>query len=116
MPSNYHFYAQNNILGQTTILFKEISHTTEFLKMILQILGMYNFILKSQQDIWQNNQICAELDGPNGSIFITIDAQKNISFAASESQNDILAIESILSKLHVFKKERLEIESFAASF
>ena len=113
MQSKYHFCLQNNILGKTTIVLKEISHSTEFLKMFLQILGMYNFILKARQDIWQNNQMRAELDAPNGTILICLDTQNKISLKGIENQKDILAVEKILGKFSVFEKERIEAEVYA---
>jgi len=115
MQSKYDFCVRENFLGQTTIILKEISQTTEFIRMILQVLGMYNFILKASQDIWQDNHICAMLDAPNGLVCMTIDTQKNIAFTASKNQSDILFMESVLCKLYLFKKEIPEIPLFAAS-
>lgn len=79
MKSKRIFLVQHNHLGEQTIKFKNVAHTTEFLKMLLQLLGMYNFMLRTNQNIWQTNQISVALTAPNGSVMMHIDSRKNIT-------------------------------------
>ena len=108
MKSSYVFCIRPNYAGELTIEFNHIVHTTEFLKMLLQLLGMYNFMLKTNQNIGQNSLILAELIAPNGKVTLHIDSEKRISLSGNKNQIDISKIKEILNRLVVFKKEELE--------
>ncbi|MFS4494849.1 hypothetical protein [Maribacter sp. 2308TA10-17] len=91
------------------IKFEPIHQNTEFLKELLQILGMYNFILKDQQNIWKEHQLCAILSAPNGLIKLRIDASKTVSLIGETNQKDILQIDAILKRFSVFKKVEIAV-------
>lgn len=112
MKSKRIFYFRNNHLGEQNIEFKNVAHTTEFLKMLLQLLGMYNFMLKTNQCIWQTNQISAALTAPNGTVMLHIDSRKNISLEGFNNQKDIMKIQEILHRLVSFKKVALEMAAY----
>lgn len=110
----YSYTITTDFLDQSTsIEFQPSGDYKEFLKQLLQILGMYNFLIKDHQDIWQNNEASVKIAAPNGIIILRIHPQKSISFLANDNQKDLLKIETILSKFSVFSKEELQLVASA---
>lgn len=97
----------------TSIEFRQTTNYKEFLKQLLQIFGMFNFIVNNHQDIWLNNEAFVKITAPNGTITLRIDTEKRISFLANDNQKDLLKIEMILSKFSVFSKEQLQLVASA---
>lgn len=109
MKSIYTFCTNLNNEGKHTIVFNQ-RFTYEFIKIILQVLGMYNYILVPDQNIWQHERICVKLIAPNGVVFLKVDEEKKITLAGIDNQMDILKIRYFLNQfVHFKEEEKLEL-------
>jgi len=103
-----------NVLDQPTSIAFEIEEDyKEFVQQLLQILGMYNFMLKEKQNIWSEGSAFVDLSTPNGTLTLGISNHKKISLFTNNNQKDLLKIDVILSKFSVFKKEKLQLAKSA---
>jgi len=105
----YVYRIATDVLDQPISIEFELLHDyKEFLKQLLQILGMYNFLVKDQQNIWQNGEAYIEINAPNGTIILKINQQKNISILANSNSKDLLKIDALLSRFYIFRKEEIQ--------
>ncbi|MFK7812070.1 MAG: hypothetical protein AB8B59_06220 [Maribacter sp.] len=110
----YSYNIATDVLDQpTSIEFETIKDYKEFLKQLLQIIGMFNFVVKEHQNIWQNNEAFIDLNSPQGSLIIKINLQKRISLLANGNSKDLLKIAAVLNKFSVFRRVDLQLPKSA---
>lgn len=97
----------------SAIEFEKIDDNIEFLKQLLQIIGMYNFCVKDNQNVWQNNELFVEITAPNGFIILKINKFQEVSLIANNNQIDLSTISEILIKFSVFKKIEIQLTKSA---
>ena len=99
MDSTFTYTLKMNDYGIRAIHFDIIKDQREFMKHLLQILAMYNFLICSEQDIWSYGEVHVVVTGNNGSITLHINRYNQIALIENEA---ILGFNKILAILDYF--------------
>lgn len=105
---HYNYTLKTDFLDNlTAIEFKKTEDKTEFLKQLLQIIGMFNYSIKDKQNAWRNKELFIDIIAPNGLIVLKISKFQEVSFIANNNPKDLTKLVEILNKFPVFKKEEI---------
>ncbi|TMM56190.1 hypothetical protein FEE95_16325 [Maribacter algarum] len=104
MKTLYTYSLFTNDQGQSYIQFDLVNEHIEFLKDLLQILGMYNYQVITNQNVWKDGELHAELTATIGKISICIDSRKRIFLKSYDNQKDLMKVDTILEKFCAFRK------------